>query len=123
MAEDRDLLRYREAAALLGVAESTVIRWTRPGKDGEAPLLRARKLGARIVRIARSDVDAILAAATTPGEVTPYDRAAARVDASPALCPHRDVILADWPQGDEHWRWVATATEREILDWVEAGKR
>ena len=122
MAENPELLTYKEAAALLRVSYPTIIRWTRPGPHGEAPRLRARKMGGT-VRIDRRDVLAVLEAAGAPGESSPYDRAAARVDASPALCPHRDVILADWPQGDEHWRWVATAPVRDILSWVEAGKR
>ena len=122
MADDSDLLTYDEAARMLHVSRSTILRWTRPGKHGAAPILRARKLGPRIVRIDRRDVQAILDAAGIPGEVTPYDKAAARVDASPALAAHRAFIMADWPEGDDHWRWVATATEREILSWVEAGK-
>ena len=120
MAEDRDLLRYREAAALLGVAESTVIRWTRPGKHGEAPVLRALKLGPRIVRIRRADVDAIVAAATTPGEVTtPSDRHPTTTgpdyrdaDGNPArlvLCP--DCGQMEWwtePECNDHGRCRAS---------------
>lgn len=122
MADNPELLTYRETAALLDVSLTTIYRWTRPGPNGEAPLLRALKMGPKTVRIRRTDALAILERATPPGEVTLYDRAAARVDASPALAPHRDFILADWPEGDDHWRWVATATERDILSWVEAGK-
>ena len=120
MEEDRDFLSYSEAAKLLNVSRSTVWRWVRLGKNGAPPVLRGHKLGPRVVRIAKSDVDALLAAATTPGDATPYDKAAARVDASPALAPYRDFIMADGPDGDDHWRWVATATEREIIDWAEA---
>jgi hypothetical protein len=49
-----------------------------------------------------------------------YERAARRVERSPRLAAHRSLILADWPEGDAHWRWVITATVSEILDWVAA---
>jgi hypothetical protein len=46
--------------------------------------------------------------------------AAARVDASPSLMPHRhDFVEYDW--GDtNHARWVATAKERELTEWAKA---
>ena len=52
-----------------------------------------------------------------------YEKAKARVEDSPKLILHSDFILADWPEGDEHWAWVVQATEQEILDWVEAGSK
>ena len=57
----------------------------------------------------------------TQAMITPYDRAKTRVEDSAVLRPHADSILADWPEGDEHWQWVCTAPESEIVDWVEAG--
>jgi hypothetical protein len=51
-----------------------------------------------------------------------YAQAEARVIASEKLAPHAEFILADWPEGDEHFIWVRDASEQEILDWVEAGK-
>lgn len=50
-----------------------------------------------------------------------YTQAKFRVDHSDILAPHSDFILADWPEGNEHWRWVLEASEEEILNWVEAG--
>jgi len=50
-----------------------------------------------------------------------YDRAANKVAGDPDLAAHSDFILADWPEGDEHWTWVIKASKREILEWVEAG--
>jgi hypothetical protein len=52
-----------------------------------------------------------------------YDFAERRVDDEPELGAHRDYILYDWPEGDEHWMWVATAPTAEILQWVAAGER
>jgi len=52
-----------------------------------------------------------------------YDVAAGRVVNSAALAPHSDFILTDWPEGDEHWQWVITAPEAEIIDWAEAGQQ
>lgn len=46
--------------------------------------------------------------------------AQARVDATPELDAHREVIFYDWPEGDEHWEWVCTATVDEIVSWAEA---
>jgi hypothetical protein len=48
-----------------------------------------------------------------------YDDAAARVDHSPRLSAHRASILHDWPEGEDHWRWVCTAKVSEIVDWAE----
>lgn len=56
-----------------------------------------------------------------------YDQARERVESSMALIEYADIILYDWPEGDEHWQWVVTADEREILSWardlVRAGAR
>jgi hypothetical protein len=48
------------------------------------------------------------------------DDARARVDATPELDAHRATILADWPEGAEHWEWVCTAPVDEIVNWSEA---
>jgi thiaminase len=49
---------------------------------------------------------------------TPYDRARLRVSNSPALKSYEDIIFYDWPEGDEHLTWVATAPIKEIVDWA-----
>lgn len=46
------------------------------------------------------------------------DAASWRVHHEPKLWPHREFILGDWPEGDEHLVWVVTAPIEEILDWV-----
>jgi len=50
-------------------------------------------------------------------EASHYDLAKMRIDDTPELEPYRDVILYDWPEGAEHWAWVATAPLATILDW------
>ena len=45
-----------------------------------------------------------------------------RLDASPALAPHRAIIAEDWNEPG-HWRWVATAPEREIVSWARDTER
>ena len=45
-------------------------------------------------------------------------RAECRVDRSPRLRPLKEIILADWREGDDHLRWVATATVQEIESWA-----
>lgn len=56
------------------------------------------------------------------GRPTLHDQAEHRVDHSPTLSKYRDFIMADWAEGDEHWRWVIHAPVAEIVDWAEAGK-
>lgn len=50
-----------------------------------------------------------------------FDLAKGKVEASEALIPHVGFILADWTEGDDHWRWVIEASEEEILDWAPDG--
>jgi len=47
-----------------------------------------------------------------------YEKARRRVRSSKKLAPFREFILDDWPEGDKHYAWVARASVREILDWV-----
>jgi hypothetical protein len=47
-----------------------------------------------------------------------YQRAVRRVLASPRLSKYEDIIFADWSEGDDHLRWVATATVKEIESWA-----
>ena len=54
---------------------------------------------------------------------TIFEQARYRVQHTPELAPHEEFILADWPEGDEHWQWVAEARVEEIVSWVEAGTR
>ena len=37
-----------------------------------------------------------------------YERAAARIDATPKLEPYRDAILYGWHTGEARYEWVAT---------------
>jgi hypothetical protein len=53
---------------------------------------------------------------------TLFEQAKEKVENSPVLSEDADFILADWPEGEEHLRWVVEADESEILEWVEAGK-
>jgi hypothetical protein len=41
-----------------------------------------------------------------------------RVLASRRLSKYHPIILGDWPQGDEHWRWVCKAKVSEIESWA-----
>ena len=45
-----------------------------------------------------------------------------RVDAAPELAAHKEFIMADWPEGREHWTWVINAPVAEIAEWAEAGQ-
>ena len=46
-------------------------------------------------------------------------RAHRRVRKSPRLRAHFDTIFYDWPEGEEHYRWVAEAPFAEIVDWAQ----
>ena len=51
---------------------------------------------------------------------TAYDRAVARVNATPELESYRDLLIEyDWPNADEHYDWVATAPIAELVDWAQ----
>ena len=32
----------------------------------------------------------------------------------------KKIIFYDWPEGEEHYEWLLTATEKEITSWYEA---
>lgn len=50
-----------------------------------------------------------------------YDAAAKRVADDEELSQYAEYIMADWPEGEEHWTWVATAPREEIIDWAACG--
>lgn len=47
-----------------------------------------------------------------------FARAYQRVHRSPRLRKYADIILSDWPEGDEAWRWVIRARVGEIEAWA-----
>ena len=51
-----------------------------------------------------------------------YEKARDRVMAVPELAKFHDFIFADWPEGNDHFRWLLQATDDEILSWAEAGQ-
>jgi hypothetical protein len=52
-----------------------------------------------------------------------YREACLRVDADEQLAPYADTILADFPEGDDHWQWVIDAPTDEIVAWAKAANR
>lgn len=53
-------------------------------------------------------------------ETSAYDRAVARVNETPELEQYYDLLIEyDWPEGDEHYTWVATADVAELIDWAQ----
>ena len=42
-----------------------------------------------------------------------------RVQNTVRLSPYYSIIFYDWPEGDEHLKWVATAPCGEIVEWAE----
>lgn len=49
---------------------------------------------------------------------TLYEQAKSKVENSEILNQYAEVILADWNEGDEHWKWVISADESEIVIWA-----
>jgi hypothetical protein len=50
--------------------------------------------------------------------MTECDSAIRRIEQTPQLQSYRDLILYGCPEGDERWRWIATAPLPEVLAWV-----
>ena len=48
-----------------------------------------------------------------------YRQVEERINNTPDLQPYRDVILYDWPEGDEHLRWALDADLDELIAWAE----
>lgn len=46
-----------------------------------------------------------------------------RVENSRQLKPYADIIFADWPNWDEHMKWVAVAPIRKIISWAKATQK
>jgi len=55
------------------------------------------------------------------GAPTLRERAEKRIDKL-GLSAHNDFIFADWPEGDEHYKWLMTASREEIQSWIDAAK-
>ena len=54
--------------------------------------------------------------------MTLYERAEVRVrqmfaSDTPEDRWAREFALTDWPEGDEHWAWLAGASASEVRDW------
>lgn len=47
-----------------------------------------------------------------------HKKASGKVAKSPRLTKYRDVILADWPEGETHLRWVIAASVGSIEAWA-----
>lgn len=45
-----------------------------------------------------------------------------KVSKNERLSLNEDFIFADWQNWDEHCAWILRADEKEILEWVLAGK-
>lgn len=41
-----------------------------------------------------------------------------RIDETSELQPYERAIMYEWPEGDEHYEWAATAPVDEIIEWA-----
>lgn len=90
---------------------------------GDTTLAQLRALAPRyngnLTTVVSIAVDRMYREETMSTETTAYDRAVARVDATPELAPYRDLLVEyDWNELD-HYDWVATAPVAELVDWAE----
>ncbi len=119
----RHEISAREAARRLSVDAATIIRWLKAGK------MTGWQTPGGHWRIDPSEVERVRRGTMT----TAFDTARERVRNTPELAPgdtitittfdgerYEAFILADWPEGDDHWRWVIDAPVEEIASWVEA---
>jgi hypothetical protein len=67
--------------------------------------------------------DAKLARIALPTRDDLYAKAWRRVQKSPRLRKYEDIILQDWPEGDDHLRWVIRGRVGEIVAWAEQIRR
>ena len=56
------------------------------------------------------------------GRPTLYEQAKSRMDDMNFTNEQMDFIFADWPEGNEHYKWLLSTTKEEIEDWIEAGE-
>jgi hypothetical protein len=57
----------------------------------------------------------------TPADCARYHlfhKASVRVERSPRLRKYREIIFADWSEGDDHLRWVIRGRVGEIAAWA-----
>lgn len=57
--EEPEFLTYKQAAKLLTVSMSTIMRWIKPGPNGEPALLQVYEIGPKVARLKRSEVLAL----------------------------------------------------------------
>jgi hypothetical protein len=62
--------------------------------------------------------DAKVALIALPTRSDLYARARRRVQKSPRLRRYESILLADWPEGDDHLRWVIRGRISEIESWA-----
>lgn len=53
-----------------------------------------------------------------PNYTNEYKSAEQRIKNTPKLQPFETTLLYEWPEGNEHYEWVATAPLAEIIDWA-----
>lgn len=47
-----------------------------------------------------------------------FEKAETRIQNNPSMAPFRQLLLHDWIEGDDHFKWVATAPVAEIALWL-----
>ncbi len=53
------------------------------------------------------------------GPLTPEEKARKRVAADRLLRTYGPIIFADWPNVDDHYKWIAGASTQAIIAWAE----
>ena len=53
------------------------------------------------------------------GRPSLYDQAKTRITGMDFTDQEMEFIFADWPEGNDHYRWLLSATRDEIANWIE----
>lgn len=69
--------------------------------------LKGKNMSAKIQRAVQSEIE---------------QQARDRINAMGFTQQQLDFIFADWPEGDEHFAWLLTASRDEIINWGETGE-
>lgn len=48
-----------------------------------------------------------------------YNQACDRISRMGFTQPEREFIFSDWPEGEEHYKWLLQASREEIDNWID----
>lgn len=52
-----------------------------------------------------------------------YDKANKRFDNTPELATYVGILMYDWPNFEEHLKWVTEAPTQELIEWAKQAEK